>query len=216
MRNWKLPLAAVTGAALLTVGALQAQDGPPSLPGQMDISNVEAGTYTTDASHALVGWRVNHFGFNDYFGIFGDIEGTLEIDPANLSAAKVDVMIPIAAVTTASAGLTEHMLRDGADGADADFFGANPDAAHFVSTSVRTTGATSAVITGSLTMNGQTHPVALLANFTGAGANPFSGATTIGFEGRAVITRSDWGLGGFTPLVGDEVELDITMAFTKG
>jgi hypothetical protein len=43
--------------------------GPPQLPGPARPEPVEAGTYKSDKNHSLVGWRVNHFGFNDYFGI---------------------------------------------------------------------------------------------------------------------------------------------------
>ena len=82
MRKLTLTLAAA-GVAALTIGTLHAQQGgAPQLPGAMDVSRAEAGTYAADARHTLVGWRVNHFGFNDYFGIFGDISGTLTIDPA--------------------------------------------------------------------------------------------------------------------------------------
>lgn len=215
MRKTVLAIVGAAGATALTFGALNAQGGPPQLPGAVDASRVEAGTYSTDGSHSLVGWRVNHFGFNDYFGIFGDVSGTLEIDPADITSAKVDVTIPIASVTTASAGLTDHLLRAGADGAAPDFFGPEPEAAHFVSTSVHSTGDNTAHIMGDLTMNGMTKPVTVQAEFVGAGNNPFSQALTIGFEGTTTITRSEWGLGGFTPLVGDEVELDITVAFEK-
>ena len=109
MRKWTLPLAAAAGLAALSIGTLHAQQGgPPQLPGQMDPSRVTAGTYAADSAHSLVGWRVNHFGFNDYFGIFGNVSGTLTIDPANLSAAKVDVTIPIDSVVVASAGLRDQ------------------------------------------------------------------------------------------------------------
>jgi polyisoprenoid-binding protein YceI len=161
-----------------------------------------------------VGWRVNHFGFNDYFGLFGDVEGTLTLDPANLAGAKVDVTIPIAKVTTASAGLTDHLLRAGQNGGKPDFFGPNPAAARFVSTSVVVDGQ-EAKITGDLTMNGVTKPVTLDAEFTGAGKHPFNMRETVGFEAETKIKRSEWGLGGFVPMVGDEVELDITVAFEK-
>ena len=73
----------------------------------------------------------------------------------------------------------------------------------------------SAQITGDLTLNGATNPVTIDAEFTGAGNNPFSQALTVGFQGSTTITRSQWNLGGFTPLVGDEVELYITVAFEK-
>ncbi|KHL25945.1 hypothetical protein PK98_05050 [Croceibacterium mercuriale] len=204
-------------AATISTGAivtLHAQDAP-QLPGQMDASRVTAGTYTADAGHSLIGWRVNHFGFNDYFGIFGDVAGTLTIDPANPAAAKVDVTVPIANVVTASDGLTAHMLRPGADGKAPDFFGAAPAPARFVSTSVQPTGSTGATINGDLTLNGVTRPVTIAAEFTGAGANPMSQKATVGFEGTTTIRRSDFGVNGALPVVSDEVELDITIAFEK-
>ena len=82
MRKLTLTLAAAAGLSALTIGTLQAQGGPPQLPGQMDVSRAQAGTYKSDKNHSLIGWRVNHFGFNDYFGIFGNVSGTLTIDPA--------------------------------------------------------------------------------------------------------------------------------------
>jgi polyisoprenoid-binding protein YceI len=214
MRKLTITLAAA-GLAALSIGTLHAQGGPMQLPGAVDASRVQAGSYTVDSAHSLVGWRVNHFGFNDYFGIFGDVAGTLEIDPANLAGAKVDVTIPIASVVTASAGLTDHLTRAGRDGGDPDFFGPNPAPARFVSTNVELTGGTSANITGDFTMNGVTKPVVVAAEFTGAGSHPMNQKLNVGFEGRTSIKRSDWNLGGFIPLVGDQVDLDITIAFEK-
>src|SRR5512138_1012124 len=141
-------IAGALGAAALSIGALHAQNGTLGGPGTADVSQVTAGTYTADPGHTLVGWRVNHFGFSDYFGIFGDVTGTLEIDPANIEAAKVSVTIPVSKVVTASAGLTDHLLRDGQNGAAPDFFGSNPADATFVSTSVTKTGDTTADIVG--------------------------------------------------------------------
>jgi polyisoprenoid-binding protein YceI len=184
------------------------------LPGQKDASRVTAGTYKTDPGHSLIGWEVNHFGFNDYFGIFGDVAGTLTIDPANPNAAKVDVTIPVAKVTTASAGLTSHLLRAGKDGGKPDFFGPTPADARFVSTKVVASGMT-AKITGNLTLNGVTKEVVLDAEFTGAGANPFNKKETIGFEAETEIKRSDFGIAYGIPVVSDEVELDISVAFEK-
>ena len=216
MRKWTLPLAAAAGLAALSIGTLHAQQGgPPQLPGQMDPSRVTAGTYAADSGHSLVGWRVNHFGFNDYFGIFGNVSGTLTIDPANLGAAKVDVTIPIDSVVVASAGLRDHLLRAGRDGGKPDFFGPNPAAAKFVSTRVQPSG-NNATITGDLTLNGVTKPVTIQAQFTGAGnAMMPPNKLTVGFEGTTTIKRSDFGITTFVPMVSDEVELTITTAFEK-
>lgn len=205
-------LAAVTGG-IAAAPALFAQ-GTPQVPGAQDAARVTAGTYAADPAHSLITFEVNHFGFNDYFGIFGDVAGTLEIDPANLDAAKVDVTIPVASVTTASKGLTEHLLRPGKDGAKPDFFGANPTAARFVSTSVKAEGMT-ATLTGNLTLNGVTKPVTFEAEFTGAGINPFNKKETIGFEAETEIKRSDFGVNYGIPMVSDAVELDISVAFEK-
>ncbi|MGX7895389.1 YceI family protein [Tsuneonella sp. HG222] len=212
----KLTATVLAGAAALAAfTTIQAQNGPPQLPGQMDVGRVAAGMYHSDKGHSLVGWRVNHFGFNDYFGIFGDVDGMLEIDPKNISAAKVDVNIPIASVVVASAGLKDHLTRAGKEGGKPDFFGPNPTAARFVSTKVESTGGTTANITGNLTMNGVTKPITIAAEFTGAGNSMMGNKATIGFEGRAVLKRSDWGIGFAVPMVSDEVELDISTAWEK-
>jgi polyisoprenoid-binding protein YceI len=214
----RLALAAAATVLAFTGGIAAAPtlfaQSAPELPGVADPSRVTAGTYTADPGHSLIAFEVNHFGFNDYYGIFGDVAGTLEIDPANPDAAKVDVTIPVASVTTASKGLTDHLLRAGKDGAAPDFFGPAPAAARFVSTAVKSDGMT-AEITGNLTLNGVTKEVTLDAEFTGAGNNPFNKKATIGFEAETTIKRSDFGIAYALPMVSDEVELDISVAFEK-
>jgi polyisoprenoid-binding protein YceI len=185
-------------------------------PGSKNPAAVTGGTYTVDAGHTLIGWRVDHFGFNDYFGIFGDATGTLVIDPKKPNMAKVDITIPVSKVTTASKGLTEHMLRPGKDGGKADFFGPAPADAKFVSTKVVATGM-KAKITGDLTLNGVTKPVTLDAEFSGAGKAPafVGGKENVGFHAKATIKRSEFGIGYGIPLISDAVALDITVAFQK-
>ena len=185
-------------------------------PGSKSTAAITGGTYTVDAAHTLIGWRVDHMGFNDYFGIFGDSTGTLELDPKKPNAAKVDITIPVSKLTTASAGLTSHMLRAGKDGGKPDFFGAAPADAKFVSTSVMAKGMT-AKITGNLTLNGVTKPVILDATFAGAGKAPamMGGKENVGFHAKTTIKRSDFGLGYGIPIVSDAVALDITVAFQK-
>ena len=218
MKQRNLYLVAASALVAVTAGITAAPaifaQAAMQVPGQPDASRVTAGTYTADSAHSLIAFGVNHFGFNDYYGLFGDVAGTLVIDPANLDAAKVDVTIPIANVTTASKGLTDHLLRAGKDGAKPDFFGPAPAPARFVSTSVKADGM-KATITGDLTMNGVTKPVTFEAEFTGAGNNPMNKKATIGFEAETSIKRSDFGVNYGIPMVSDEVELDISVAFEK-
>ncbi len=205
-----LPALLLTGLA----GGLIAQ--PAGLPGKPDPAAVTAGIYTVDSGHTLVKWEVDHLGFTPYFGLFGDITGTLQIDPANLSAAKIDVTIPVSKVLTANAGLTKHLLKPAEAGKPADFFGATPADAKFVSTSVVASG-TSATVTGNFTLNGVTKPVTLQAKFYGAGKMPamMGGKDGLGFTATGAIKRSEFGIGYGLPMVSDEVKLEIAIGFNK-
>ena len=205
---------AVTGGAILAGPALFAQ-GAQQLPGAQDASRVTAGNYALDAEHTLIKWKVDHFGFNDYFGLFGQITGTMQLDPANVEATRLDITVPVADVTVASEGLKEHLLRPGENGGSPDFFGPSPEPARFVSTRVERTGDMTANVTGNLTLNGRTAPVTLAVEFSGAGANPMSEKQTVGFHARGVMDRSQWGIDYAAPLVSREVELTISAAFER-
>jgi polyisoprenoid-binding protein YceI len=155
-------------------------------------------------------------GFSPYTGIFGEVAGTLVLDPKRPNQARVEVRIPVSKVITASAGLTQHLLRAGKNGAKPDFFGPNPGEARFLSNSVVATGQ-KARIRGQLTLNGVTRPVTLEASFYGAGKMPaaMGGQENVGFRATGTIMRSQFGLTTGIPLVGDQVKLDISAAFTK-
>lgn len=208
---------------LLTLALLAAALAVPSAaqqsmqkPGSRNPAALSGGTYKADPSHTLVRWQVDHLGFSPYFGIFGDVTGTLTLDPKNPAAAKVDVTIPVSKVTTASAGLTQHLLKAAPADGKPDFFGASPADARFVSTKVTPRGQ-EATIDGQLTLNGVTRPVTLKASFYGAGKMPaqMGGKENVGFEAETTIRRSDFGISMGIPLVSDEVKLAIAAAFEK-
>jgi polyisoprenoid-binding protein YceI len=202
--------------ALLFLSSAALAQAPTSAPGSRNPAAVTGGTYKVDPGHTLVVWTLDHLGFSPYTGIFGDVTGTLTLDPKNPGSARVDVTIPVSKVVTASAGLTEHLLRAGKDGGKPDFFGASPADARFVSTRVVATGQ-KARITGDFTLNGVTRPVTLDASFYGAGKMPaqMGGKENVGFRATGKILRSQFGLGFGVPMVGDEVKLDISAAFEK-
>ena len=207
-----VPLAALALAVVTTPIVLAQGAGAPGTP---DKSRVTAGTYAADAGHTMVVWEVDHLGFSKYTGIFGDVTGTLVLDPKNPAASKVDATIPVSKVTTASAGLTSHLLRAGKDGGKPDFFGATPADAKFVSTSVvLDDDGDEAKVTGNLTLNGVTKPVTLDVDFHGAGMG-MNKKETVGFQAETTIKRSDFGINMGIPYVSDAVELEIHAAFEK-
>ena len=208
-----LPYAAAALVAVVATPIVLAQGG--TAPGAPDKTRVTAGTYAADAGHTMVVWEVDHLGFSKYTGIFGDVTGTLVLDPKNPAASKVDATIPVSKVTTASAGLTAHLLRAGKDGGKPDFFGAAPADAKFVSTSVvLDDDGDEAKVTGNLTLNGVTKPVTLDVDFHGAGMG-MNKKETVGFEAETTIKRSDFGINMGIPYVSDAVELEIHAAFEK-
>ena len=205
-------------AAFIAADPIMAQGAPTSAPGKRDTSSITGGTYQADPNHTLVEWTIDHLGFSPYFGIFGDVTGTLQLDPKAPQNAKVSVTIPVSKVTTASAGLTQHLLRGPKDaGGKPDFFGSSPADATFVSTSVRPKAKGTADVAGNLTLNGVTKPVTLAVSFYGAGklSTQMGGGETVGFEGKTTIRRSDFGMGTMIPLLSDAVDLKIAAAFVK-
>jgi len=209
MKRMTLSLTAIAVAVATLPAIAQMPKAPPGAP---DAKRVTAGEYKADPGHTQVGFTVNHMGFSLYRGIFGDVSGTLSLDPKAPDKAKVVIDIPIASVATTSAKLNEHLKSP-------DFFDAAKfPTAHFESTSVKVTG-TTAVVSGNLTIKGVTKPVVLKAAFVGAGAmfNPMSKESSeqVGFEATTTINRSDYGVSYGIPLVPDAVPLTISVAFMK-
>lgn len=200
----RLTAAVATSAALLFAVA-----APAAVPASPDPKAVEAGRYAVETSHTRVQFSVSHFGFSDWYGDFSGVTGTLVLDPANPAASKVDIMIPVASVTTTNATVDGHLRS--AEWFDADKF----PTIRFVSTKVVPTAPNKAQITGDLTFHGVTRVVVLDTVFNGAGVNPLSKAYTVGFNATTVINRSDFGVKTYVPMVGDETTIRISAAFEK-
>ncbi len=197
--------------ALATLSACAAL----SLAGQglaqatVDPGSVKSGTYALETSHARVVFSLTHMGFSTWYGDFSGSTGTLNIDPKVPGAAKLDITIPTGQVTTTNAIVDRELKSPG--WFDAEKY----PAITFHSTSVVSTGPTTAKVTGDLTFHGVTKPVDLDVTFKGAGTNPLSRAYTVGFDARGSLKRSDFGVSKYVPMVGDQVELMISAPFER-
>jgi polyisoprenoid-binding protein YceI len=172
-----------------------------------DPASVKAGTYKVEPYHTQAGFSVSHFGFTNFSGVFSGASGSLVLDPAKPTAARLEVVIPIQSVQTTVAQL-DGMLKG-----DQWFDAAKFPTATFTSTKVVLSGKDSAVIAGNLTLHGVTKAITLRAHFVGAGVNPLDKSFTTGFEATGTIKRSDFGVSTYLPLVGDDVRLTIAGAF---
>ena len=201
MRSRLLSCLAVAAIAAAMPGAAVQAQGTAATQG------IKAGTYAVDGAHTQAVAKVMHLGFNPYYLLWGEAQGSLTLDPAKPAASKVSITIPMESLKTTNEELTAHLKKP-------DFFDAAKfPTLSFTSTAVKPTGATTADITGNLTVHGVTKPVTIKAKFVGQGIGPMNKAPTVGFEGTTTIKRSDFGVSYGVPMVGDEVNLKITAAF---
>ena len=198
-----IPLAGLIAFFALFAATL-AQAAPSSDP-----NAVQPGVYNIEPVHTRVLFSVTHFGFTRYYGDFTGVTGKLSIDPKNVGAAKVEVSIPTASVSTTNPKLDSELKGDNWLNA-----GAYP-AITFVSRQVTQTGPKTARVEGLLTLRGVTHPVVLDASFNAAGPYPLSGKFTVGFDATAHLKRSDFGVTPYLGLIGDDVDVIISAAFQK-
>lgn len=200
-----------TLAALALALSLPALGVPALVSAQATLapSAVAAGTYAVESNHTLAEFTVSHFGFTDFFGVIPGATGTLTLDPKNVAATKLDVSLPVAAISTTNATLDGELKS-------ADWFdAAKYPTIRFVATKVVQTGERTAKIEGSVTMHGVTRPLTLDATFYGAGLNPITKGNTVGFSATGTLKRSEFGVSKYVPLVGDTVQLKIAAAFEK-
>jgi polyisoprenoid-binding protein YceI len=164
-------------------------------------------TWTIDQAHTTVGFSVRHMGLSTVRGKFTRFDGSIDLDPADLTRAGGNIEIQTASIDTGNADRDTH-LRSG------DFF----DAVQFPTINFavkRVTGSGDTFqVTGDLTIKGITHEVELKAEFAGEGRDPY-GNRKIGGELTGTINRKDWDLTWNVPLeaggllVGDKVKLEI-------
>ena len=168
------------------------------------------GGYALDPSHASLIWRVSHGeGLSIYTARFDAFSATLDFDPANPAAARLDVTIDPASVSTGDALFDDQVARVVFDAAD------HPEI-RFVSTAVEQTEGTSATVTGDLTLKGVTLPLTLAVTYNGGAYDPLRGADVIGFSATGRVDRSLWGADAYVNFgVAPEVDLLIEAEFLK-
>lgn len=191
----------------IVIAALAAASTVLAAPAGPTFASVKAGTYKVESYHTQVGFSLSHFGFTNYSGLFSGATGSLHLDPANPSANRIEVTIPVQTVLTTVPVLTEELKGE------KWFDAAKFPQATFTSTNVTIGADGAATISGTLTLHGVTKPIVLHAHFMGAGVNPIDKMYTVGFQASGTIKRTDFGVSLYAPALGDDVELTIAGAF---
>ncbi|WP_115552820.1 YceI family protein [Xanthomonas arboricola] len=194
--------AAETPAATAPADAAAATPAPAA--STAPAVEVASGTYPLDPSHTDVLAQWSHFGFSNPSAHFGNVDGTLVYDAADVTKSTVQVTLPLSGLNSFTAKFDEH-LKSG------DFFDAAKfPTATFKSTKVESAGANKLTVTGDLTIKDQTKPVVLDVTLNGAGEHPMKKVAAAGFDATTTIKRSDFGVGQYAPNVSDEVKIRIT------
>ncbi|WP_306337226.1 YceI family protein [Streptomyces sp. KL118A] len=172
------------------------------------------GDYTIDPSHTTIGFVARHAMVTNVKGSFLDFTGTLHLDGSEPSRSTASLDVKMESIDTGNADRDGHLKS-------ADFFKTEefPDMT-FRSTKTEALGGDDYRVTGDLTILGTTRPLTIDLEFNGAATDPF-GNERVGFEGKAEILRSEWGLtwnaaletGGV--LVSDKIKLNFDISAIK-
>ena len=168
--------------------------------------HAEPVAFDFDKNHTQIEASWVHQGYSTMSLQFTDYDGTLVLDMENPSASQVDITFNLIGGIWAGANQDRFIGHLNSD----DFFetALNPTA-RFVATGFQTEDGETGVMTGDLTMNGQTHPVSLDVTLNRV-AETNDGRTKAGFTATGSLMRSQWDMGYAVPYVSDEIDLFIS------
>ncbi|MEV0692380.1 YceI family protein [Streptomyces sp. NPDC050388] len=169
------------------------------------------GDYTIDPAHTTLGFVARHAMVTNVKGSFQDFTGTLHLDGSDPSNSTATLDVVMESIETGNADRDGHLKSS-------DFFKTDEfPTMTFRSTKAEALGGDDYRITGDLTILGTTKPLTIDLEFNGSATDPF-GNQRVGFEGKAEILRSEWGLtwnaaletGGV--LVSDKIKLNFDIS----
>ena len=177
-----------------------------TMAAESDPSKAPAGIYVLDKSHASVTGSIMHVGLSNFTFNFTDFDASYTYDPAKPEAAQIKVSLRPASVKTGVAALDTELAGE-------KFFNTSkyPEIT-FVSTAITPGEGNKGVITGKLTMMGQTKEVKM--PFTYHGFATLGSAQKTGISAALTIKRSEFGMTALVGPVADDVKLVIETEFT--
>jgi polyisoprenoid-binding protein YceI len=142
--------------------------------------------WNIDKSHSEVGFAVRHMMISTVRGKFTRYDADIQVDPANMEAAKVTARIEAASIDTNEEKRDGHLRSP--DFLDAEKY----PTLTFTSTEIKRSGDDLEVI-GNLKVKDQEHAVTLKGEVTGPSKDPW-GNQRLGFSLSGVLDREQWGL----------------------
>jgi polyisoprenoid-binding protein YceI len=169
------------------------------------------GDYTLDVAHSRVGFSARHAMVTKVRGQFNEFEGKVHLNFEEPEKSSAEITIQANSVDTRNEQRDGHLRTN-------DFFDVpNHPTITYHSTDVEKVDDEHYRVTGDLTIKGNTKPVTVDWEYTGAAKDPYGNVRT-GFEGSATINRRDWGVEWNAPLeaggvlVSDKVTLEFEIS----
>jgi polyisoprenoid-binding protein YceI len=174
---------------------------------QKDFALAEAGSYKLDHNHVAVIARVLHRTFSYSVFRFGVVEGTLEWNPAPISASRLTTTVQTGSIETNVEGFAKQLT---------DFLkSAKYPQATFVSTGFRRIDPAHAQVDGQFTLMGKTEPVTFDASLIDAGP----GFTPGGIMGHVIGIHAETSINphrfGLPDMLGDSIQIVVDTEFDK-
>jgi polyisoprenoid-binding protein YceI len=163
----------------------------------------QAKTWQIDPNHTAAQFSVRHLGISTVRGSFTKVSGTAVYDPADPGKTTLEATIDASSIDT-------RVERRDNDLRSPNYFDvAKYPTLTFKSRKVEAAGAGKLKITGDLTIHGVTKEVVLDVDGPSAPVQDPKGNPHIGASATTKINRRDFGVGGGSGLVGEEVPITI-------
>lgn len=201
---------------ILTAAVMAVLPFAPAKAELSPLSEIPAGKYELDMSHASLHFKVSHIGLSNYTARFTDFAADLDFDPSNPENSTLTATINPASVETDYPNPEEKDF-DKKLATDENWFnaGAFPEA-KFVATDIKKTSENTGTVTGDFTFLGMTKPLTLDVTFNGGyKEKPFAKVAALGFSATGSFKRSEWGFDTYVPSIGDDIELILELEFHK-
>jgi polyisoprenoid-binding protein YceI len=166
-----------------------------------DPAMAAAGTYKLDPHHTSVVAKLVHMDLSHYTLRFDSISGGFDYDPAHATASNLQISLDPASIDTGDQAFDKRIAKRYLE---TDKY----PAITFTASSVKMVG-DQFHVDGMLDFHGAKKPLSLSVTYRG-----FTHAR-MGFSGEATFNRSEFGVGEWVPLEGDEVTILIETGFVK-
>lgn len=181
----------------------------PASAADADPKAAVSGEYKSDPTHAYITFSYSHLGYSNPMLRWRAWTGDLDWNAENPGKSSVNVEIDAASVDSGVDKFDAHLKS-------ADFFDVEKHPKiTFKSTSLEVTGDNTGVMTGDLTIKDVTKPVTLDVVLNKAADDAMAKGHKLGFSAKGQVKRTDFGVGKYAPMVGDEVDLVIEVEFVK-